>query len=88
MTQNIVLWFRARCLRDFGAAVKTLREKSGENQSEFATRVSTSRATISRLERHGEVSLGTAMTAVNDLGYEIVIVPRGAVITVERRLDE
>jgi len=75
-------------MQDFGAAVKTLREKSGENQSEFAERASTSRATISRLERYGAVSLGVAITAVNDLGYEIVIVPRGAMITVERRLDE
>jgi transcriptional regulator with XRE-family HTH domain len=87
MPQKNVLWFRARRPQSFGAAIKTLRENSGQNQSEFAERASTSRATISRIEGNGQVSLGTAMAAVNELGYEIVIVPRGAVITIEGRLD-
>lgn len=88
MTQKNVLWFRARGLQSFAAAIKTLREKSGQNQSEFAERANTSRATISRLERHSAVTMVAAFNAVNNLGYEIIIVPRGAMITVEGRQDE
>lgn len=83
MEHNPAVWFRARRRSDLGEAVQTIRQASSQNQSELADLTRTSRSTISRLERGGGVALSVAMNAIADLGYEIVIVPKGAKVTVE-----
>ncbi len=78
-------WYRARTLATLGLAAKGARESVGLTQAQFATRLGTSRATISRLERGGPVAVDTLVAALTVGGYEIVVVPREASVTVEVR---
>lgn len=60
-----------------------MREDAGLDQASTAEKVSSSRSTVSRIERGHDVSLHTAMEIIAELGYEIVLTPRGSAIIVE-----
>ncbi|MEV8027475.1 helix-turn-helix domain-containing protein [Cellulosimicrobium funkei] len=78
-------WFRARTPSALGAAIRRLREVASLSQDDLALRASTSRPTVSRLERGSAVSSSTLLDVATACGYEIVVVPRGARIVVEAR---
>ena len=81
MTQGI--WYRGRSKADLASAVRQIREEAGVDQATAAERVSSSRSTISRIERGHDVSLHTALSIIAELGYEIVLIPRGSGVTVK-----
>lgn len=75
-------WFRARSPRDVGTAIRSLRGDRKLTQFELGDEANLSRSTVQRIERGSEVGLGAVMSAVAELGYEFVIVPRGARVEV------
>lgn len=78
-------WFRARTTAALGSAVRRARQVAVLSQDELARRASTSRPTVSRLERGKAVASSTLLDVATACGYELVLVPRGARITVEER---
>lgn len=83
MTQTARPWYRARTLRALGAAVQGGRKATGRSQEEFAIAISSSRPTVSRLERGVPVSTEVLLDALTAAGYEILVVPRGSDVRVE-----
>lgn len=77
-----VRWYRARSLRALGQAVRGARETRGLTQDELADLIASSRPTLSRLERGHAVSAETVLDALARCGYEVVVVPRGAQVSV------
>lgn len=76
-------WFRARGLTALGAAAKGARESAGLSQSELAALISSSRPTLSRLERGVPVTTDVLTKTLARAGYEIYVVPRAAHVRVE-----
>ncbi|MFC0645009.1 helix-turn-helix domain-containing protein [Cellulomonas phragmiteti] len=77
-----VRWYRARSLPALGDAVRGAREVRGLTQDQLADMIGSSRPTLSRLERGQAVSAGTVLDALARCGYEVVVVPRGAQVSV------
>jgi HTH-type transcriptional regulator / antitoxin HipB len=75
-------WYRARSLTALGLAVRGVREATAMTQAQMATRLGTSRATLSRIERGVPASTETVLAALAASGYELVVVPREASIQV------
>ncbi|GAA4628232.1 helix-turn-helix domain-containing protein [Cellulomonas oligotrophica] len=75
-------WYRTRSMRSLGVAVRDARETRGLTQDELADLISSSRPTLSRLERGASVSAETVLEALARCGYEMVVVPRGSQVTV------
>ncbi len=75
-------WFRARTQAGLGRAIRRARQTAGFSQDELAAEATTSRPTLSRLERGASVASKTVLAAAAACGYEIVLVPRGARVTV------
>ena len=78
-------WYRARAAQDLGRAIRSIRRAAAITQFQLADETAISRSTIQRLEHGAEVSLATAITVLGDLGYEIIVVPRGAALEVDSR---
>lgn len=76
-------WFRGRTQRELGAAIRELREESGDSQAEFAARIGSSRATLSRMERGESVGTDTLLRVLNKLGHELAVVPRSTRIRID-----
>jgi HTH-type transcriptional regulator/antitoxin HipB len=76
-------WFRARSAGALGTAIQRARQTAALSQDELADRAGTSRPTLSRLERGASVASSTVLDAAAACGYEFVLVPRGARVTVE-----
>ncbi|GMA30778.1 helix-turn-helix domain-containing protein [Litorihabitans aurantiacus] len=76
-------WYRARTATALGSALGQIRRDSGRDQSEAAATISSSRATISRLERGDPVASSTVLDLLAACGYEAVLVPRGSRVTIE-----
>jgi DNA-binding XRE family transcriptional regulator len=64
--------------RDFGLAVKRLRNARGWTQADLAEWLGVNRVTVVRMEQGGPVSLRAAMRAIVLLGAKALIVPKGA----------
>ncbi|MEL7977736.1 helix-turn-helix transcriptional regulator [Isoptericola sp. F-RaC21] len=75
-------WFRARTPEALGTALRRAREVSGLSQEMLAQQAETSRPTVSRAERGSSIASGTVIDLATACGYEIVLVPRGARVTV------
>ncbi|NDO89562.1 helix-turn-helix transcriptional regulator [Cellulosimicrobium cellulans] len=71
-----------------GEAVRRARETRGLTQSDLAERASSSRPTMSRLERGAPVASTTLLDVAAACGYELVLVPRGARLVVEARTQD
>lgn len=76
-------WYWLKTLDSFGEAVRAMREDKQLNQDELAGQIGSSRPTISRFERGADISLSTAFDAVEALGYDLIAVPKGSVVTVQ-----
>ncbi|MGW5385574.1 helix-turn-helix transcriptional regulator [Nocardia sp. NPDC003963] len=76
---------RAVTPAEFGRAVRRARERRGLHQADLAERLGVTRMTVSRLERGGAVSMGTAIRALSECGYEAVVVPKFSRVIVEDR---
>lgn len=76
-------FYRARDTAGLGRAVQGVRTARRYTQDELAHMIDSSRPTISRLERGAAAtSTDTLLDALAACGYELVVVPRGARITV------
>ncbi|MEU4361647.1 helix-turn-helix transcriptional regulator [Promicromonospora sp. NPDC023987] len=75
-------WFRVRGLAALGAAAKGARESAGLSQSELADLISSSRPTLSRLERGVPVTTAVLTKTLASAGYEIYVIPRDAQVSV------
>lgn len=76
---------RAVTSLEFGQAVRRAREHRGLHQADLAERLGVTRMTVSRLERGGAVSMETAIRALSECGYEVVVVPKFSRVTIEGR---
>lgn len=75
-------FYRARSLSALADAVRSVRSASGRTQSELARAVGSSRPTISRMERGLPTATDTLVDALTECGYEIVVIPRGSLVTI------
>jgi DNA-binding XRE family transcriptional regulator len=75
-------FFRARTAEALGRALKQVRAEHDMTQGELAHAIESSRPTISRMERGSSVASDVVLAALARCGYELVVVPRGAVISV------
>lgn len=75
-------WYRTRSMQALGVAVRGARETRGLTQDELADLISSSRPTLSRLERGASISTETVLEALARCGDEMVVVPRGSQVTV------
>lgn len=62
--------------------VQSVRTANGRTQTELATAIGSSRPTISRMERGLPTATDTLVDALTECGYELVVVPRGSLVTV------
>ena len=76
-------FYRARSATALATAVRSARSTSGMTQSELARAIRSSRPTISRMERGLPTATDTLIDALTQCGYELVVVPRGSLVTVE-----
>ncbi len=76
---------RAVTAADFGQAVRWARQERELQQADLAERLGVTRMTVSRLERGERVNIETAVRALSECGFEIVVVPKFSRITVEDR---
>lgn len=74
--------YRARTLGALGSALQGTRAARGYTQDDLARVIGSSRPTISRMERGHAATTDTVLDALAACGYEIVVVPRGATVTV------
>ena len=82
MTEQYVVWYRARSRRDLGSAMRSARKREGVTQIELAERLNISRSTVQRLEHGDDVSVEAALSSIAELGLEAIIVPKGAHVIV------
>lgn len=81
-------WFRARTADALGSAVRRVRQVAVLSQDDLARRASTSRPTVSRLERGSAVATSTLLDVAAACGYELVLVPRGARLTITTNVND
>lgn len=74
--------YRARTLSALGSALQGTRIARGYTQDDLARVIGSSRPTISRMERGNPATTDTVLDALAACGYELVVVPRGATVTV------
>jgi len=77
------LWYRARTRLALGAALQSIRQRTGASQDELAAQVRSSRPHLSRLERGTSPQVDVLLRLLDVQGYELVVVPRGSTITVD-----
>ncbi|GAA3800518.1 helix-turn-helix domain-containing protein [Cellulomonas soli] len=75
-------FYRARSITALAEAVQAMRTDAGKTQTELALDITSSRPTISRMERGMPVATDTLLDALTACGYELVLIPRGARLTV------
>lgn len=76
-------WYRARGSADLGRAFRAIRRAASETQIGLAKSSAASRSTVQRLEQGEDVSQTTVIALLADLGYEVILVPRGANVRVD-----
>jgi HTH-type transcriptional regulator/antitoxin HipB len=59
-----------------GAAIRRARSERGWDQAELATRIGVTRMTLSKVERGHTGSVGTALRALSECGYAVVLTPK------------
>jgi HTH-type transcriptional regulator / antitoxin HipB len=61
---------------ELGMRVRRARQEKGLHQEELAERLGVTRMTVSRLERGQPVSVDTAIRALSECGYALVVAPK------------
>ena len=67
---------------ELGAALRQVRQSKGWDQEQLATRLGVTRMTVSRLERGLPVSIDTAMRALSECGYAVVVAPKFSTVRI------
>jgi HTH-type transcriptional regulator/antitoxin HipB len=81
------MWMRVKGARGLGDALGAIRKDAGLTQVELAERLEVSRTTVLDMEKTRPAALQRLVDAFAMLGYDIVVVPRGARVVVEERHD-
>jgi transcriptional regulator with XRE-family HTH domain len=68
---------------ELGMRVRRARHGRGLQQEELAGRLGVTRMTVSRLERGQSVSVDTAIRALSECGYALVVAPKFARVEVD-----
>jgi transcriptional regulator with XRE-family HTH domain len=78
------MWQRARGAVGLGSALRRLREARGWTQSDLAELLGVDRTTVIRLEAGRNPAVRRLVDALSLLGADLLVVPRGARVTVEQ----
>ena len=81
------MWLRVKGGRNVGQALEQVRQESGLTQAELARRLDVTRTTVIDMEKGGTAGVRRIVDALSMLGYDIVIVPRGATVDVRESGD-
>ena len=76
------MWVRVKGSRNLGEALEQVRREAGVTQSELAERLDVTRTTVIDMEKGRPAAVRRLVDALSILGYDIVMVPRGATVEV------
>lgn len=76
------MWFRARTSVDLGSALAESRSARAMTQSELAVQLGVNRGTLITIEAGRNRAINRLVEAFAIFGYDIVLVPRSATVTV------
>lgn len=76
------MWLRPRGQDALGQAVSTCRQAAGLTQEQLAGRLRINRTTVIDMEAGRNQALARVADALSVLGYDLLVVPRGAKVTV------
>lgn len=76
------MWLRLRGQDALARAVAGCREAAGLTQEQLAHRLRINRTTVIDIEAGRNQALARAAEALSLLGYDLIVVPRGAKVTV------
>lgn len=76
------MWLRPRGRDALAQAVSACRQAAGLTQEQLAHRLHVNRTTVLDLEAGRSRAVARAVEALSVLGYDLVVVPRDAVVTV------
>jgi transcriptional regulator with XRE-family HTH domain len=82
--RRCVVWLRLRGSDALAQAVSTCRQAAGLIQQQLARRLNVNRTTVIDMEAGRNSALRPAAEALSLLGYDLLVVPRGAKVTAER----
>jgi HTH-type transcriptional regulator / antitoxin HipB len=85
--QEAAMWLRVKGGRNLGQALEQVRRESSLTQAELARRLDVTRTTVIDMEKGGPAGVRRFVDALSMLGYDIVIVPRGATVDVRESGD-
>lgn len=81
------MWSNVYTLEELGDFFRRARKEKGFRQEDFAKRIGTSHATLSRFEQGGSTTTAVFEKAMSHLGYRIVVAPRTAQVVVQEAED-
>ncbi len=76
------MWIRVNGSRNLGEALEQVRRETGLTQAELAERLDVTRTTVIDMEKGRPAVLRRLVDGLSILGYDLVIVPRGARVSV------
>lgn len=68
---------------ELGHAIREARRANGIRQEDLAEALGVSRMTISRMERGDSVSMETAMRALSECGFALIVAPKFVRVTAD-----
>jgi DNA-binding XRE family transcriptional regulator len=77
-----VMWLRPRGRDALAQAISTCRQAAGLTQEQLAQRLHINRTTVIDMEAGRNQALARAADALSVLGYDLLVVPRGAKVSV------
>jgi DNA-binding XRE family transcriptional regulator len=81
------MWLRPRGRDALALAVSTCRQAAGLTQEQLAQRLHINRTTVIDMEAGRNRALARAAEALSVLGYDLLVVPRSAKVTVLEASD-
>lgn len=79
------MWVRVAGSRNLGNALEQVRRTAGVTQVELAERLAVTRTTVIDMEKGRPAALRRLVDACSILGYDVVLVPRGARVEVSEQ---
>jgi DNA-binding XRE family transcriptional regulator len=77
------MWFRIRNKEGLERALVGIRAQSHLTQADVAEKLHVDRATVIRMENGSNKNMARLVNAFSVVGYDLIAVPRDAVVTVE-----
>jgi DNA-binding XRE family transcriptional regulator len=85
--RRCVVWLRPRGRDALAQAISACRRASGLTQEQLADRLQVNRTTVIDMEAGRNQGMARAAESLSLLGYDLVVVPRGAKVTVAEAGD-